>query len=182
MFQLVGDFASTRGNAEPVQQPAPTPGFEGVDWSRLKGLKVPLDDCKKESHIFEHGWRLWRERDDVYLWLCRICHTKKKLMNFKEALYDCTEQTTSAARHLRHEHKIVKDNTPEGAGSRKRTALQAWQQAGCDGDTAHMNEAATGFDPFHFKALLYDWIVSDNVSFRELESAKLLAVLTYLQP
>lgn len=43
-----------------------------------------------------------------------------------------------------------------------------------------MNEFAAKFDTYDFKALLYDWIVHDNVSFKELESDRLRRVLIYL--
>jgi hypothetical protein len=43
------------------------------------------------------------------------------------------------------------------------------------------NEFARAFDHRQSKALLYEWMISDSVSFRQLESKQFRSLLTYLQ-
>jgi hypothetical protein len=78
-------------------------------------------------------------------------------------------------------HKISKDG-PMQQTKRKRGTMDNHCANGYDKDAARDNEDAVLFDHLHFKALLYDWIITDRISFRQLESDKLRALLSYLQP
>jgi len=59
--------------------------------------------------------------------------------------------------------------------------IDSYLQNGADTLTATQNEEAVLFAAPQFKALLYDWIISERVSFRVLESEKLYTLLEYLQ-
>jgi hypothetical protein len=78
-------------------------------------------------------------------------------------------------------HNISKDG-PIQKKKRKRGTMDGHWTNGHDDEAARDNEDAVLFDYLHFKALLYDWIISDNVSFNQLESDKLRALLGYLNP
>ena len=52
---------------------------------------------------------------------------------------------------------------------------------GYDRETERDNEAATKFDQHYFRALLYDWIISNNLLFYQLELDKLRSLLEYLE-
>ncbi len=70
--------------------------------------------------------------------------------------------------------------------AKKRTQVntidEAWAANGETEAAAERNTTAASYDDNHFKALLYDWIISDNVAFNQLESEKFRSLLVYLNP
>lgn len=60
--------------------------------------------------------------------------------------------------------------------------MDVYLSGSLDPVVATQNELALDFDSASFKTLLYDWIITENVSFYQLESPKLHALLQYLQP
>lgn len=61
-------------------------------------------------------------------------------------------------------------------------AMDVYLSGGLDPVVATQNELALDFDSASFRTLLYDWIVTESVSFRQLESPKLRALLSYTNP
>jgi hypothetical protein len=49
-----------------------------------------------------------------------------------------------------------------------------------DNATAVANSVADAFDQHHFHALLYEWIICNNISFKQLDSPQLRRLLSYL--
>ena len=78
-------------------------------------------------------------------------------------------------------HQITKDG-PIEQKKRNHSSMDEQYVNGFDKDSARDNAEAVSFDHLHFTALLYDWIISDNITFNQLENNKLRALLTYLSP
>lgn len=158
-------------------------GYEGVDWKRLKGYQVPEDDKKTESWIYQHGWRLWHPESDRYLWLCRTCHLQKRKLKgtFREPIYKADKASSGANTHMADYHNM-KDNQQIKRPKRKGTMDDHVVTNGHNRESERDNEAAVSFNQDEFKAKLYDWIISDNITFNQLESEKLRALLEYLNP
>ena len=57
-FQHIDDFQSLRNEPPSNQPPTSVPSYENIDWKRLNGYIVPLDNYEKKSIIWNHGWRL----------------------------------------------------------------------------------------------------------------------------
>jgi hypothetical protein len=34
---------------------------DGINWNRLEGYRLPIDDKKKVSWVWKHGWRIWMD-------------------------------------------------------------------------------------------------------------------------
>ena len=66
--------------------------------------------------------------------------------------------------------------------SKKRKTLVDYCSNGYNAVTGVENEAAIAFDSNEFQALLYRWILADNVSFRKIESENFHDLLKYLNP
>ncbi len=70
------------------------------------------------------------------------------------------------------EEGLVRKKARHGNG-----AIEQFINNGGDPVTATQNQLAIEFYQADFKALLYDWIITENVSFYQLESPKLHALL-----
>ena len=177
------DFNSTTNHPPSETRPSNLRGYEGIDWNRLKGYKVPVDEFRSDVWIWSEGWRLYHTSSDRYYWLCKRCHKQKRLLRntLKEALYRADLATSGARAHMKSYHKLTSEG-PVVANSKESTLDNHIVKNGYDRETERDNEAATEFDQHHFRALLYDWIISDNLSFHQLESDKLRSLLEYLEP
>ena len=118
------------------------------------------------------------------MWLCRQCHVAKRTIksSFKEALYTANDATSAQWKHLKTEHKLDKDGNEIIRPFKRLRTLDNWTGAGNSEAKAIANSTAAAFNQHHFKALLYDWIIHDNISFNQLESKRLHRLFVYLQP
>jgi len=154
-----------------------------VNWARLSGYRVPVDGFKKRSFIYRKGWRVEKIVDTTHHWVCKECHKKK---SSKTHIFSMKRATSGAVAHLKDIHLL----TEEGPVMKKRRigdgAMEAFANGGVgnggDPVQAAQNEQATEFDSAEFKRLLYDWIITDSISFNELNSEKLRALLIYTNP
>lgn len=163
------------------------PGFEGVDWTRLKGYKVAVDNYDYKSWVWVHGWRLWHEKENSYWWLCKSCHQKKQTTKRLGEVKFCTSKaTTGALNHMITKHNRDRNGQLRPAqdlsSKRKRLGLDAYDGNGYDRETERDNELAVAFNQCTFQAHLYRWIVADNIAFRKMQSPHLAALVEYLNP
>ena len=176
--------ASQHGSA--IAQPAveeaicELPGYERVDWKRLRGLQVPQDAFNSSGKIWRYGYRLWRQQDDTYWWLCMDCHHRKrtKAKKHEECLWNVTNATNGALDHLTGPPHLLDRSTLEPKPSKKRKVDSNGENAAA----ARENEAAIAFHPLDFKAKLYDLIISNGVAFNLIQSEQFRELLIYLQP
>lgn len=184
LLQRTDDFNSTHNQARVEPPSEGSSRWKGIDWTRLKGYQIPQDGFAYGSWIWEHGFRLWEASTNKYFWLCRRCHLRKrslkKTLN-KEPMYRSDLASSAAAHHLTTEHKINKHGEVKTKVQKRKVTMDNYIEEGATFETALENQAALDFDIFHFKALLFDWIIADGISFRKLESPKLRSMLSYLQ-
>lgn len=173
------DFQSLRNEPDKAPPSQSLKGYEEVDWTRLKGYAVPIDRFKAESGIYSYGWRLWSIKNNEYYWLCRDCHVKKRTAKHTTGpvVYQAAV-STAAINHLKNKHKHDQyGNTTTTTAIKRR--LDDWASIGNSPVGAIHNFTAAAFDPFTFEALLYDWLIQDNVSFNQLQSPRLQQLLQY---
>jgi hypothetical protein len=127
-----------------------------------------------------NGYRLVEEKTGHYYWFCKMCHMRREPKQhwYKQDEGNRRGSTLSAIAHMAkrygiNEHDFIKKAI---AGP-----MDAHLTNGYDKKTEVENEFARAFDHHQFKALLYDWRISDSVSFRQLESKQFISLLTYLQ-
>lgn len=176
------DFKSTQNNA-PIDAPSTTlEDYKGVDWKRLKGYSVPTDDTVIDSQIWKLGWRLYKEQSERYYWLCKQCHRAKrcKKNSFEEALYVADRATSGAISHLRTTHNV--NQYGKSTSKKRKRPIEEVLMDGFDEVSAVANQAAAAYNLYRFKALFYDWLIHDNVSFEQLNSLRFQELLQYLQP
>lgn len=87
--------------------------------------------------------------------------------------------SSGAISHLKGYHNIDQNGKPTGE-NRGQQSLSFNQQNGDTEASSIRNEQAAAYNHNHFKALLYDWIITDCVSFNQLESEKPTNLLIYL--
>ena len=83
---------------------------------------------------------------------------------------------------MKTKHKLDKDGNEIIRPFKRLRTLDNWTGASNSKAEAIANSTAAAFDQHHFKALLYDWIIHDNISFNQLESKRLRRLFVYLQP
>jgi hypothetical protein len=186
-LRRASDFGSLRNTRQPSPPPCDLEGYEGVKWARLKGYRVPTDDKKIRSWVVRngHGWRIEKIADSTHWWVCKDCHMKKSP---KTHVYCMEEATTAAVKHMKKPPHLL---TEDGPVTKKRRigdgAMEAFIKDGAisngaDPVQAAQNEQAIQFNGPDFKRLLYDWIITDSISFNELNSEKLRDLLVYMNP
>ena len=180
-FAHTDDFQSLRNKPPNEHALCELEGYKDIDWTRLKDYQIPSDDWKKISGIYNYGWRLWHVSSGEYYWLCKQCHVRKRTINgsLKPPVFKVSDSTTAAINHLKKVHNIDQKGTEQ---KQYPGPLDNWTGNGSSQAAAIHNAFAAGFDHNHFRALLFDWIISDNVAFRQLDSDKLRQLLIYLNP
>lgn len=176
ILQRESQFDSTETHASEPSTSEPT-GYEGLQWGRLRGWRLPVDDRKLRSWIYKqgHGWRLYHEKDRAHYWLCKVCHLRKK---DTQHWYLAEEASSGAINHLAKVHKLNED------GPIKQTfgPMDKHVGFGYDDRLAVQNSNWTEFKIEDFEARLYSWILSSSTSFNTVESTEFKNLLLYLQP
>ncbi|OBS16247.1 hypothetical protein FPOA_13050 [Fusarium poae] len=131
---------------------------------RVIGTKI------KESWIYRHGANL--EHHGVRYWLCRICHVKK---SYSTALY-VSSGTSHAARHLLRQHQITEagESDPSLATPFTLAATSGSSLSRLLSRQASLGlQLASHFDEGTWKARFVDWIIVEDVTFRQASSERL---------
>ena len=177
------DFRSLQNHAA-ADTPNPNQStYRGIDWKRLKGYSIPSDDSDIKSGVWTQGWRLCQPAKDRYWWLCRRCHLAKRTKPniIKECLYMADSNTSGPIQHLKVAHGLDKNGNTLNK-KRKSVVDDYYRMEGYDDAAAVDNTLAAAFDSCQFKALLYQWVISDNISFEQLESPYFQGLISYLNP
>ena len=177
------DFHSLQNHAATNPALYDESAYKGIRWNLLKGLVMPSDDTRMESGIWPQGYRLFEPKSGHYLWLCRRCHTigRTKKGSLSQVLYQVDKATSGRIAHLEGVHAIDKEGVPI-TKKRKGTIDDYCQQDGYDNEAARENTRAVTFDQYHFQALLYEWIIINNIPFQQIESPSLRQLLAALHP
>jgi hypothetical protein len=89
--------------------------------------------------------------------------------------------TSGAIQHLRIVHNVDKNGNT--IVKKRKSAIDDYiQEQGHDDAAAVNNTLAAAFDKDQFKALLYDWVIANNVPFEQLESPQFKRLVGYLNP
>jgi hypothetical protein len=131
---------------------------------RVVGAKM------KESWIYRHGANL--EHKGIRYWLCKICHKQR---SYSTALY-ASSGTAHAARHLLRQHHVAES----GGGSPSLTTpftLAATSASTPPRPLSRQStlgfQLASLFDERSWKARFVDWIILEDVTFRQASSERL---------
>lgn len=181
---LAFDLPSTSTSAAPDGTADDTSSCEfDIDWEniwhcgkRLLGAKKRprhrrvIGTKIKESWIYRHGANL--EHKGVRYWLCRFCHEKR---SYSTALY-ASSGTAHAARHLLRQHQIAElgDSNP---GLTTPFTLAATSTSSSVRSLSRQTslgfQLATPFDERSWKARFVDWVILEDVTFRQASSGRL---------
>jgi hypothetical protein len=179
-LQQSNDFGSVQAAlSAPNPQPS-SEGYDSIDWLRLPGWRIPIDDKRVRTWLVKqgHGWRLEKTKDGSIWWLCRRCH---KLRTTRTHIFRFEKSTSGAFGHMRSEHNVDE----KGVITKKRRIGDGGMERfvyGADAVTSMQNQHAVCFNNATFMTFLFDWIVTEGISFRQIESESLRAMLHYLQP
>ncbi|PWI64051.1 hypothetical protein PCL_00034 [Purpureocillium lilacinum] len=131
---------------------------------RVVGAKM------KESWIYRHGANL--EHKGIRYWLCKICHKQR---SYSTALY-ASSGTAHAARHLLRQHHVAESS----GGSPSLTTpftLAATSASTPPRPLSRQStlgfQLASLFDERSWKARFVDWIILEDVTFRQASSERL---------
>ncbi|EWY79581.1 hypothetical protein FOYG_17275 [Fusarium oxysporum NRRL 32931] len=131
---------------------------------RVIGTKI------KESWIYQHGANL--DHNGVRYWLCRLCHEKK---SYATALY-ASSGTSHATRHLLRQHQIAEFGE-SGPGLRNPFTLAASSASSSSRPLSRQAslgfQLASHFNESAWKARFVDWIILEDVTFRQASSERL---------
>ena len=176
------DFRSLQNHAAADTLLANTSLYREIDWKRLKGYNIPSDDAGVKSGVWEQGWRLWQPEQDRYWWLCRRCHlAKRSRPSNKEALYIADSNTSGPIHHLKAAHSV--DKNGDIIDKKRKGVIDDYYRIEGHNDAAAVdNTLAAAFDHHQFKALLYNWVIANNVPFEQLESPQFKRLIGYLNP
>ncbi|KAF5228595.1 hypothetical protein FANTH_14457 [Fusarium anthophilum] len=173
---------STDTTPEATVDDAPQCEFD-IDWEniwhcgkRLVGVKKRprhrrvVGTKMKESWIYRHGANL--EHKGVRYWLYRLCHEKR---NYSTALY-ASSGTAHAARHLLRQHQIAEfgDSSPSLTTPFTLAAASASTSVRALSRQASLGfQLGSHFDERSWKARFVDWIILEDVTFRQASSERL---------
>ncbi|KAH7468076.1 putative oxidoreductase [Fusarium oxysporum f. sp. matthiolae] len=173
---------STDTTPEATVDDAPQCEFD-IDWEniwhcgkRLVGVKKRprhrrvVGTKMKESWIYRHGANL--EHKGVRYWLCRLCHEKR---SYSTALY-ASSGTAHAARHLLRQHQIAEfgDSSPSLTTPFTLAAASASSSVRPLSRQASLGfQLGSHFDERSWKARFVDWIILEDVTFRQASSERL---------
>ncbi|KAG7410115.1 putative AC9 transposase [Fusarium oxysporum f. sp. raphani] len=173
---------STDTTPEATVDDAPQCEFD-IDWEniwhcgkRLVGVKKRprhrrvVGTKMKESWIYRHGANL--EHKGVRYWLCRLCHEKR---SYSTALY-ASSGTAHAARHLPRQHQIAEfgDSSPSLTTPFTLAAASASSSVRALSRQASLGfQLGSHFDERSWKARFVDWIILEDVTFRQASSERL---------
>ncbi|KJZ69476.1 hypothetical protein HIM_11138 [Hirsutella minnesotensis 3608] len=129
----------------------------------------------KESWIYRYGANL--EHRGVRYWLCKICHIKK---SYSTALY-ASSGTAHAARHLLRQHQIAESGerisglkTPFSlASGSTSSSFSPASQLPLQQQTNLGYQIGSHFDEESWKARFVDWIIVEDVTFRQASGERL---------
>ena len=177
------DFRSLQNHAAADPVLRDESAYQGINWKVLKGFVMPSDDTRMDSGIWRQGYRLFEPSSKRYWWLCRRCHTtgRTKKGSTKQVLYITDKATSGPISHLKEVHTVDKEG--EVISKKRKGCIDDYcEQDGHDSEAARENTLAATFDQYRFKALLYTWIINNNVPFEQLDSLSLRQLLTSLHP
>lgn len=178
-FQHINDLLSTEQQNPQQQPPSDLPEYEGLIWSKTK-FRVPQDDRDLDSWVWKHkhGWRVW-DKDKKEHWLCKICHKRR---SHTKHWFKSFKSTTQANNHMKEVHRIDKNGPmPVSPKSSKKRTFDQYIN-GYDAVSAVENTAAASFNMLSFRALLLQWMISDNIPFIKVESRQFRQLIEYLNP
>ena len=177
------DVEAIRASPDATSETDASPSEFNIDWEniwhggkRLVGAKKRprhkrvIGTKIKESWIYRHGANL--EHRGVRYWFCRICHVKK---SYSTALY-VSSGTAHAARHLFRQHQITEagDSGPGLATPFTLAATDGFSPSHCLSRQAILGlQLASHFDEGAWKARLIDWVIVEDVTFRQASSERL---------
>jgi hypothetical protein len=149
-----------------------------INWKHLEGYRLPTDGKKKVSWIWKHRWRIVDGSDHEY-WLCKVCHQHWYL---KGCLYRTEKSTSSALDYMRIRHKLTENGLVQKNSETQTGGAKISNALFSSVSSSTRSNNPEGFAYNTLQALLYSWIVTDNVSFRKVESPRFHALLQYLNP
>ena len=176
-------FTPTTSEATPDDETDPPQCEFDIDWEniwhnskRLVGVKMRprhkrvIGTKIKESWIYQHGANL--DYGGVRYWLCKICHERR---SYSTALY-ASSGTAHASKHLLRMHQITEfgmrtpnQQTPFtlAASSTSSSSRTLSRQASLG------FQLASRFDEVAWKARFVDWIILEDITFRQASSERL---------
>lgn len=146
----------------------------GLDLARLPGFeKVPLAKRSRSSWIWEHGYEL-SKKDGTRWWVCRICHRAKVSNSIKPYIYNA-RSTANAAAHMKRWHPDVDDVHLRRDEGQAPTVIDQLRRS-------KESTLVTPFSTQQFKSSFLEWIIRDDLTFRQAASERLRRLLTLANP
>jgi hypothetical protein len=189
------DATSTSETFTQDLQNIPPPGYKSavfdVNWNeiwhrskRLKGCffasrhKRVVGTNARVSWVWEHGAKI-QHQSKIY-WLCRICHLAKK---YSGALYSAAS-TDHCHDHMEEVHRLVDPLRAADRAERSRASTtnpfrlaaensQLRQAKTSDQQPDNNDIGPLAFDDHEYKRRFIDWVVADNISFRQSVSSQI---------
>ena len=179
--------AATEAFTEPDADATPPPPttnkelYEGLDWERVPDLQIAEDALRTySSWVYRFGWRVWNRKTLRINWLCKYCHTHRRL----GGLYDTHQATSSVQRHLAeptYGHGFNQHGPIKVAKSGSILMhMQVTRKMHVPQDVA--NELAISFSKIDFLQHLTDWVISDNQALRVIENPDFGAMIASANP
>jgi hypothetical protein len=151
--------------------------YQAVNWKKLPGFSIPLKSTEaRSSPIWRLGVAIQHTESEKLWWLCSKCHAKN---NPKRHSWNVSNGTKNARDHLRDVHRLTWNKDKEII-SVEREGTPGDLDSSVPREQEILNALAASFDEKRFKQLLLRWIIYDNVSFRQVDSAPFRALITYL--
>ena len=167
---------STFGRELPA---SPSPTIEdsiGLDLGRLPGYeKVPPLKKAKSSWTWEHGYELMKS-DGSRWWVCRLCHHTKVSNGVRPHIYS-SKSSTHTASHMKRCHPSVANVYLRGEEGHSPTVVDQLRRPVIKESTL-----VTPFNTKQFKSALLEWLIHDDITFRQAASTRLRKLLVLANP
>ena len=156
-----------------------------VKWEKLPGYTIPLSRSNARLTSFQWRFGVPIEHHDTKkrYWLCQECHCED---SENRHYFNIEKGSSSVLKHIREVHRLTTNKEGQVipfvnygiATVADKLSLNANNYR----EQEIINELAREFDEKRFRRLLIQWIVHDNVSFRQVDGPAFREFVTYLSP
>ena len=140
----------------------------GLDLARLPCFirVIPLKRARS-SWVWQHGFQIMKQADGLAYWVCKICHRSKVSNTTRSHIY-LGSSTKHGAEHVRKYHpKVLGLETLPSVAQQLRTSSST---------------LITPFNAQQFKDSLVEWLICDDITYRQACSPRLRHLLSLANP
>ena len=176
------DIDEPQPTHDPLTASANDDNYIGLQWDRVPYLQKPQYsvNSKRESWVYQYGWRVWHAKELQLYWLCKYCHIHK----IPGGMYVVQQSTSSVVRHLAERkpgHEVNKNGKIQFKTS-EPSVITYLQRSGVEVGQRLANSVASSFSTTHFQQTLVDWVAANNQPLSVIEQPEFRELIRTANP